>query len=256
MRIYSWNINGVRSAAKNGFLDWLSYENPDVLCLQETRCTIKDLDEVLLSPFGYKSYWFSAEKKGYSGVGVYLKSEPLNITDGLGIKEFDSEGRTQVLEFKNFTLLNCYFPNSRRDHSRLGYKLDFCDEIMRLSKKIIRAQKNIIVCGDFNIAHKEIDLANPKTNVNNAGFLPQERDWMEKYTGAGFIDTFREFNKEAGHYTWWSNRPGVRERNIGWRIDYFTMNQSLRPSLRSAKIHPDVFGSDHCPLSIDLISKP
>jgi exodeoxyribonuclease III len=251
-KLYSWNVNGIRAAAKGGFLKWLSEENPDIVCLQETRALREDLDDLLISPFGFNSYWHSAQKKGYSGVGVYSKDKPLRITDGIGDKVFDEEGRTQILEYKDFVLLNCYFPNSRRDHSRLGYKLDFCDALLKLTDKFVREKKNVVICGDFNIAHKEIDLANPKTNVDNAGFLPQERDWMEKFVKAGYLDTFREFNKEAGHYTWWSNRPGVRERNIGWRLDYFAINSKFRTKLKSAEIHSDVFGSDHCPVSIEL----
>jgi len=252
MRLFSWNVNGIRSAAKAGFLKWLSEENPDIVCLQETRALIGDLDDLMISPFGFNSYWYSAQKKGYSGVGVYSREKPLNIIDGIGDKIFDEEGRTQILEFKDFILFNCYFPNSRRDHSRLGYKLDFCNALLKTAEKHIREKKNVVICGDFNIAHREIDLANPKTNIANAGFLPQERDWMEKFIKAGYLDTFREFNKEAGHYTWWSNRPGVRERNIGWRLDYFAINSKFRAKLKSAEIHPDVFGSDHCPVSIDL----
>jgi exodeoxyribonuclease-3 len=252
MNIYSWNINGVRSAAKAGFLKWLSYESPDILCLQETRCCLADLETVLIAPFDYKSYWVSAQKKGYSGVAVYSKFEPLDIKEGLGIKSFDDEGRVQLVEYKDFTLANCYFPNSRRDHSRLGYKLEFCDAIFEICQKFAKEKRNLIMCGDYNIAHKEIDLANPKTNVNNAGFLPEERAWLDKFLKAGFLDTFREFNKEGGNYTWWSNRPGVRERNIGWRIDYFTMHSAFKKTLKSAQIHPEVKGSDHCPVSIEL----
>ena len=203
------------------------------MCLQETRALLEDLDEPLVSPFGFNSYWHSALKKGYSGVGVYSKEKPTNIIDGIGNKIFDEEGRTQILEYRDFVLLNCYFPNSRRDHSRLGYKLDFCEALRKMSDKYVKGNKNVVICGDFNIAHKEIDLANPKTNVDNAGFLPQEREWMEKLTSSGYLDTFREFNKEAGHYTWWSNRPRVRERNIGWRLDYFAINSNFRKNLKS-----------------------
>jgi exodeoxyribonuclease-3 len=253
MRVFSWNINGVRSAAKAGFLKWFSYESPDLLCLQETRCTPEDLEDVLISPFNYKSYWHSAQKKGYSGVSIYSKKEPVDLREGLGIKKFDEEGRTQIAEFKDFILLNCYFPNSRRDHSRLDYKLEYCTAIEQLCRKLTRAEKNVIICGDFNIAHEEIDLANPKTNVENAGFLPEEREWLGHFISQGHLDTFREFEKGAGHYSWWSNRPGVRERNIGWRLDYFFINSRFRSKLKSAQIHPDIFGSDHCPVSIELI---
>jgi exodeoxyribonuclease III len=252
MRLFSWNVNGIRSAAKQGFLKWLSDEAPDALCLQETKCLTEDLDEPLITPFGYKSYWSTAEKKGYSGVAVYSRLEPRNVTPGLGIAKFDKEGRTLIVEYDHFALFNCYFPNSRRDHSRLGYKLEYCDAIIKACDKFTNAGKGVVLCGDLNIAHKEIDLKNPKTNVKNAGFLPEERQWMDIFVSRGYIDSFREFCKEPEQYTWWSNRPGVRAKNIGWRLDYFVVNKIARPKLRKASIHPEVRGSDHCPVSIEL----
>ena len=251
-KIYSWNVNGVRSAVKRGMLQWLSEESPDILCLQEIKCQVADLEETILSPFDYQSYWFPAEKKGYSGVAIYTKSKPLSVKEGLGVKEFDSEGRTLIADFGSFTLINCYFPNSRRDHSRLSYKLKFCDVIMKLCRSLSKEKKGFVLCGDINIAHKEIDLANPKTNTKTAGFLPEERAWMDQFLSKDFVDSFREFCKDPGQYTWWSNRPGVREKNIGWRLDCEYVNSVLRPRLKGAWIHPDVLGSDHCPVSIAL----
>lgn len=256
MNIFSWNVNGVRAATRKGMLEWMSYQSPDILCLQETKCQESDLEANIMAPFGYKSIWCSAEKRGYSGVALYSKAPPEKVTFGLGVKEFDSEGRTLIAQFPKFTLINCYFPNSRHDHSRLSYKLDYCDAIMKYCAKMTKQKKPFVLCGDINVAHKEIDLKNPKTNQDNPGFLPEERAWMDRFLGAAgepiAIDTFREFCKEPGHYSWWSQRPGVREKNVGWRIDYHFVNPILRPKLKSATIWPDVLGSDHCPVSIEL----
>jgi exodeoxyribonuclease-3 len=252
IKVYSWNVNGVRAAVKKGMLKWLSQESPDILCLQEIKAQVADLEELILAPFNYQSYWGPADKKGYSGVAIYSKTKPLSVKIGLGIKEFDSEGRSIVADYGAFTLINCYFPNSRRDHSRLDYKLRFCDVILEMSEKLTKQKKGFVLCGDINIAHKDIDLANPKTNRDTAGFLPEERAWLDRYLEKGFIDSFRMFNKEPGQYTWWSQRPGVRQKNIGWRIDSEYVNDVLAPKVKAAAIHAEVMGSDHCPISIDL----
>ncbi len=252
IQIISWNVNGVRAAAKNGMLNCLSSESPDILCMQEVKAMETDLDEVLKAPYSYKTFWFSAEKKGYSGVGVYTKIDPLNVTHGLGIKQFDLEGRVLTLKFKNHYLINAYFPNSQREHTRLGYKLDFCQAMEEYCQSLIRKGGNIILCGDLNIAHKEIDLANPKQNMKNAGFLPEERNWMDKFTESGFVDTFRHYEKGGGHYSWWSYRPGVREKNIGWRLDYHLVNKDFMAQVVKSSIHKAVRGSDHCPVMLEL----
>lgn len=256
MKVLSWNVNGVRAVGRNGFFDWLDKEKPDVLCLQETKCYAEQLDASYLSPFGYQTFWHCAKKAGYSGVAIYVRLEGVaklkEVIEGIGTAQFDDEGRVIVAEFDKFTAVNAYFPNSQREHARLPYKLEFCDAILKFCQKLRKAGKNVILCGDYNIAHEEIDLKNPKTNKDNAGFLPQERAWMTKFLKAGYIDTFRHFVKDGGHYSWWSYRPGVRERNIGWRIDYHCVNQEFLPNVKDAFILPNVGGSDHCPVGITL----
>jgi exodeoxyribonuclease-3 len=252
MRLISWNVNGIRAAERSGFIPWFTKEQADVVCVQETKAHPDQLTFELLHPAGYHSYWHSAEKAGYSGVAIFSKSEPLRVTEGMGIPEIDREGRVLIAEYADFVLINAYFPNSQRDHARLGYKLSFCDRMLELCGKLRAQGKNVIVCGDFNIAHHEIDLRNPKSNIKNAGFLPEERAWMSRYIEAGFVDAFRHFTKDPGHYTWWSYRPGVREKNIGWRLDYHVVNEEFRERLSSAAIHPHVRGSDHCPVLLEL----
>lgn len=255
-RVLSWNVNGLRAVAKNGFFEWLAEESPDVLCLQETKCMIDDLDFTQRLPNGYTSYFHSAEKKGYSGVAIYSKEEPLRVTEGIGHKHVDIEGRVLTAEFEKFTVVNAYFPNSQRDHARLEYKLAFCDLIHeyleKLRKKAHKEGRGVILVGDYNIAHEAIDLRNPTSNKDNAGFLPEERAWMTKFLGSGWIDTFRHFIKDPGHYSWWSYRPGVREKNVGWRIDYVCVNREFLPSVSRAYILPEIKGSDHCPVGIDF----
>lgn len=252
MKLISWNVNGIRAAHRSGFLDWFTREKADVVCLQETKAFVEQVDQELHHPLGYHSYWHSAEKPGYSGVAVFSKKEPLKVTQGIGVPEIDREGRVLVAEYPDFVLINGYFPNSQRDHARLGYKLSFCGEILKYCEKLRRAGKNAVICGDFNIAHQAIDLKNPKSNENNAGFLPEERDWMTQFLGTGYRDVFRLKNPEPGHYTWWSYRPGVREKNIGWRLDYHLVNQEFEDRVRAASHQPLVKGSDHCPVVLEL----
>lgn len=252
MKILSWNVNGIRSVGTKGFFDWLAAESPDVLCVQETKAHPDQLEDAHLAPLGFQSHWHSAKKPGYSGVAIYCKDSPVSVQEGLGISAIDDEGRVLVADFGDFTVVNAYFPNSQREHARLPYKLKFCDAMLKYVEKLRAEKRNVIVCGDYNIAHKEIDLKNPKTNVDNPGFLPQERAWMDKFTAAGWVDTFRAFTPEPGHYSWWSYRPGVREKNIGWRIDYHCVNDEFKKSVKDAFIMPNVFGSDHCPVGIEL----
>lgn len=256
MKILSWNVNGIRSVGAKGFFEWLEKESPDVLCLQETKANPAQLDPSYLAPFGYQAFWHSAKKPGYSGVAVYAKvstAAPKDVREGLGVSAIDDEGRVLTVDFKDFSVVNAYFPNSQREHARLGYKLEFCDAITKHVEKLRNAKRNVILCGDYNIAHKEIDLKNPKTNVNNAGFLPEERAWMDKFVEKlGWVDTFRHFNKDPGNYSWWSYRPGVREKNIGWRIDYHCVNPEFASSLKDAFIRCDIRGSDHCPVGVTL----
>lgn len=256
MKIKSWNVNGIRSVAKKGFVEWFGESNADVVCIQEIKAFPEQLDEATLHPRGYHSFWHPAEKPGYSGTAIYTKDEPTAIRTGIGVPAIDREGRVLIAEFRktglDLAIINTYFPNSQREHARLGYKLEFCDAILGVCEDYVRRGTNIVLAGDFNIAHEEIDLKNPKSNMNNAGFLPEERAWMTKFLGAGYIDSFRHFEKGPGHYTWWSYRPGVRAKNIGWRLDYHCVDAALTDRLRVARIHPHTHGSDHCPVELTL----
>ncbi len=252
MKLVSWNVNGIRAVHGKGFAKWLKHEDADVVCLQEVKAKPEQLEEEIHSPPGYRSLWHPAEKAGYSGVTVFTRQEPLSVQEGFGFPEFDREGRVLVVEMKNFILLNTYFPNSQRDHARLDYKLAFCEKILTFMNRLRKKGKSIVICGDFNIAHKEIDLKNPKQNMKNAGFLPEERAWMDTFVSEKYIDTFRVFNQEPGHYTWWSYRPGIRARNIGWRLDHFFVSEDLKDRLKSASHRTEVLGSDHCPVVLEL----
>jgi len=252
LRLVSWNINGIRAAYKKGFLDWLKNENPDILCIQETKAHPDQLDDTLKNVNGYESYFSSAEKKGYSGVVTYSKLKPINVQQGIEIKKFDSEGRFIITEFDEFILFNIYFPNGKASEERLQYKMEFYETFLKHGKKLLKENKKIIVCGDVNTAHKEIDLARPKENSVISGFLPQEKEWIDKFLSAGFIDTFRIFNQEPAQYTWWDMVTRARERNVGWRIDYFYISENLKNNITSASIHSAVMGSDHCPIGIEL----
>ena len=275
MKFISWNVNGLRAVHKKGFSDWFAAENADVVCLQEIKATRENIEDVeeLLAPQGYHSVWHSAEKAGYSGLVIYSRKEPLTVREGLDIPEFDREARWLEADydlrkfspkakaklpdhaghFRECTIINSYFPNSQRDHARLEYKLAFCAAAEARLEKLRAQGKMVLLCGDFNIAHKEIDLKNPKTNLQNAGFLPEERAWLEKMiTQKGWLDAFRLFESRGDHYTWWSYRPGVREKNIGWRLDYFLVNPEARDLVKSASHANEVMGSDHCPVRLTL----
>lgn len=247
--IISWNINGLRAIAKKGFTEWVNAEQPTYLCLQETKIQKDQIPKELLSLEGYNSYWEFAQKKGYSGLAVYSKQPCIKQTN-LGSSEFDDEGRAQILEYKDFTLINTYFPNSQEKGKRLDYKLAYCKAILALCKKLDKKEKKFVICGDFNIAHKAIDLFHPKQNEENPGYLPEERSWMDYFVKAGFIDCFREFNQKPYQYTWWSYRTRARERNIGWRLDYHFSNKIMFKSIKNSLILSDVLGSDHCPVKL------
>lgn len=252
MKIMSWNVNGIRAAGKVHFPVWFEEAKADIVCIQETKANREQLGEELLHPGKYHSYWHSAQKAGYSGVAIYSKVEPLRLQEGIGIPAIDSEGRVLIAEYPGFVLMNTYFPNSQREGVRLPYKLAFCKQILEYCQKVRSQGKNLIICGDFNIAHREIDLKNPKSNQKNAGFLPEERAWMEQFLTVGFVDGFRNFVTDPDHYTWWSYRPGVREKNIGWRLDYFVVNEEFRGRLKQVSHQPHIRGSDHCPVSFQL----
>ncbi|HTI99436.1 MAG TPA: exodeoxyribonuclease III [Dongiaceae bacterium] len=249
MKLISWNVNGLRAVLKKNFLEFLEAEAPDVLCLQETKCHPDQIEQ--LWPAGYTTYWNSAQKKGYSGTAIFARQRPLQVTPDMGLPEHDQEGRVLAAEYEDFFLVNVYVPNSKRELTRLPYRQQWDRDFLAYLKKLER-KKPVIWCGDLNVAHREIDLANPKANVNNHGFTPQERAGFDAFVAAGFVDTFREFETGGGHYTWWSPMGGARARNVGWRLDYFLISAALRPRLKRAYIMPAITGSDHCPVVIEL----
>ncbi len=253
IRILSWNVNGLRAVLKKGFLEWFTKEQPDILCLQETKAQEDQLPDEIKNVDGYHSYFSSAVKKGYSGVAIYTKEKPKNVKKGFGIERFDSEGRILIAEYKNFVLFNIYYPNGKAREERLKYKMDFYDAFLDYVNKLKKKGKNIIICGDVNTAHKEIDLARPKENEKISGFLPEERAWMDKFIAHGYLDTFRMFNQEPNNYTWWDQLTRARERNVGWRIDYFFINEKMKNKIKDAFIMPEVMGSDHCPIGIEIV---
>lgn len=254
MRILSWNVNGLRAIHRKGFLDWLRHEQPTILCVQETKASEERIPEELKNIEGYHVYYSSAEKKGYSGVGLFTEKEPDGVRKNLGVRRFDAEGRVIIADYGKFVLFNVYFPNGKISRERLKYKMDFYEAFFSQVDKLRRRGKSLIICGDVNTAHREIDLARPKENSRISGFLPEERAWIDKLIGHGFIDTFRLSNKKAGQYTWWDLKTRARERNVGWRIDYFFITRNIRRNLKDAFILKDVMGSDHCPIGIDIVS--
>ncbi len=249
MKLVSWNVNGLRAVLRKNFLEYVAAESPDILCLQETKCSPDQVEQ--LWPAHYQTHWNSAEKKGYSGAAIFTRIPPLKVTQGIGSAEHDREGRVLTAEFADFYLVNAYVPNSQRELTRLPYRQRWDVDFLRYLRKLER-KKPVVWCGDLNVAHTEIDLANPKANVKNHGFTPEERAGFGEALKSGFVDTFREFEPGGGHYTWWSPMSGARARNVGWRIDYFLVSAALRPRLKSAFIRKDVPGSDHCPVGIEL----
>lgn len=252
LRLVSWNVNGIRAVHKKGALRWWLDEKPEILCLQETKADESQIPLELRNIPGYHAYYASGLRKGYSGVALYTRLKPARMRFGFGSDEFDREGRVIAAEYDAFTLFNIYFPNGKASKERLAYKLAFYDSFLEHLLTCLKKQDKIIICGDVNTAHKEIDLARPKENEKVSGFLPVERAWLDKLMGTGFIDTFRMFTDEPGHYSWWDMKTRARERNVGWRIDYVFVSESLRQSVTSAFILPDVMGSDHCPVGIEL----
>jgi exodeoxyribonuclease-3 len=251
MRIISWNVNGIRAVEKKGFWHWFGAERPEVLCLQETKAQPDQLTKTLREPDGYHAHWHSAERKGYSGVATWSQ-EPVEVQHGLGIDEFDVEGRVLISEHPDFTLLNCYMPNGKQSQQRLDYKLRFYGGLLDYVDRMHAAGKQLVICGDVNTAHKEIDLAHPKANETVSGFLPEERAWIDAYLEHGLVDAFRAFNQEPDQYTWWSYITRARERNVGWRIDYFLVSEGLMPRVEDCIIMPEVMGSDHCPIALEV----
>ena len=252
IELLSWNVNGIRAAYRKGFLDWFEKTRPDILCVQETKAGQEQIPEELKKIGNYRVYYVAAQKRGYSGVGLLTRREPHRLQEGLGRKKYDIEGRVIIAEYDWFMLFNVYFPNGKMSKERLRYKMAFYDEFLSYVDKLRRKGRKIIVCGDVNTAHREIDLARPKENSKISGFLPEERAWIDKFLSRGFIDTFRVFNEEPGQYTWWDFKTRARERNVGWRIDYFFVTENLRTNLKDAYILADVVGSDHCPVGIRI----
>ncbi len=253
MKLVCWNVNGIRAVHRKGmFLPFIAKYKPDVLCLQETKAQPDQLDDDILKVDGYEAYIHSAQKKGYSGVAIYTKATPEKITGGCGIERYDAEGRVMSAEFPKFILYNIYFPNGGRGPERLKFKMDFYDDLLAQWEKLRKKGKKIIVCGDVNTAHKEIDVAKPKEWSDDTGFLPEERAWLDKWFGMGYIDTFRMFSDEPEQYTFWDPITRARIRNEGWRIDYFVVTKDLRSHVRNAGILANVEGSDHCPVTLEV----
>jgi exodeoxyribonuclease III len=252
VKLISWNVNGIRAAWKKGLPEFVVAENPDVLCLQETKIQVEQLTPELTDLPGYRSHWSMAEKKGYSGVATYTRPAPLAVATNFGSPALDTEGRVLHIEYPDFHLFNGYFPNSGMGPERLAHKMQFYDEFLSLTERLRERGKGIVVCGDVNTAHSEIDIARPKENENSPGFMPVERAWVSKLVAHGYHDTFRIFVAEPGHYTWWDMKTGGRARNVGWRIDYFFVSDELRGRIKAAGIMPSVQGSDHCPITLEI----
>jgi len=250
MNIISYNVNGIRAAIKKGFIDWLKTENPDIICIQETKAHKNQLDTNVFEYLGYNHYWFSAEKKGYSSVAILSKQKPNEVIYGINNPKFDIEGRFLRLDFDNFTVISSYFPSGTTGTARQDYKMEYLDEISKYVDKI--KDKNIILSGDYNICHKPIDINHPERHKNTSGFLPEEREWMTNFLDKGFIDSFRYFNNEPEKYSWWSYRQNSREKNLGWRIDYHMVSKNLKNKLISADILSNVYHSDHCPIKLEI----
>ena len=248
MKLLSWNVNGLRAVLKKNFNEFLAAESPDILAVQETKCAPAD---VACEWPGYHVFWSSAEKKGYSGTAIFTRLKPLNVREGIGVEEHDREGRVLTAEYDSFFLVNVYVPNSKRELERLPYRQEWDRAFLRHLQKL-DASKPVVFCGDFNVAHQECDLARPKQNTRTHGFTSEERAGFQGFIDAGFVDSFREFEQGSGHYTWWSLMAGARPRNIGWRIDYFLTSKLLVPNLTRAWIMPEVMGSDHCPVGLEL----
>jgi exodeoxyribonuclease-3 len=256
MRIVAWNVNGIRAIEKHGFVNWLVKDNPDVLCLNETKAEPGQLSPELLNPpvkgTPYTAFWASSKKKGYAGTAIYTREKPQDV-HFFGKPEFDNEGRVLAAEYKDFTLITAYFPNSQDERKRIDYKLAFNEAMLTYCNSLVKKGRHFLLCGDYNVAHTPIDIARPKANENHAGYLPEERAWMDRFLAAGHVDTFRHFHPgEAGHYTWWSYWGTARERNVGWRLDYHCVDKGFMPGVKSSIIRSEVTGSDHCPVEIQL----
>src|ERR1051325_1457209 len=251
-KILSWNVNGLRAIMKKGFMEWFHSQQADIVCLQETKCQNDQIPEEIAKYEGYHAYYDCAQRKGYSGVALFSKTKPNVVTHSLENKTFDGEGRIVIAEYPEFLIYGIYFPNGQMSDERLQYKLSFYEEFLIHCENQRQQGKKIIITGDINTAHKEIDLARPKANETNSGFLPIERAWLDKLVAHRYVDTFRMFTPGEGHYTYWDQRFGARERNVGWRIDYFFVSEDLKPNVKESFIQAQVPGSDHCPIGLTL----
>ncbi len=253
MNIVSYNVNGIRSAISKGLIDWIKEDQADIYCFQELKANKEDIDQKAFEDLGYHTYWFSAQKKGYSGVGIITKIKPLEVIYGCGIEQADFEGRVLQLKFEKFNLINTYFPSGSSGEERQAYKMQFLEEYLHFFQSTYDLKTMpCILAGDYNICHKEIDIHDPKGNKNSSGFLPEERAWMDRFFEAGMIDTLRHINQDPHHYSWWSFRANARNNNKGWRIDYINTSAPLKEKIKHAAIHPHVKHSDHCPVRLEL----
>lgn len=253
IKLVSWNVNGIRAVSKKeDFWSWFEDDDSDIINFQEVRATQEQIPKKLAEIDDFHKFYNEAEKKGYSGVGTYSKIEPVRVTKGLGVEELDNEGRVLKIEYPYFILFNIYFPNSGKEGSRLDFKVQFCNELLNQLVELKNEGKNLVITGDYNIAHNPIDVYNPKNCEGKSGYLPEERAWLDELEEAGFVDTFRMFDEGEGNFTWWSYRFKARERNSGWRLDYFFVNEEIKDKVKSAKILADIYGSDHCPVTLEL----
>jgi len=251
-RIITYNVNGIRSAMGKGWVEWLKAVNADVVCLQEIKATPDQIDVKPFEDLGYFTHWHPAEKKGYSGVAIFSRMKPKNVEVGCGMPKYDHEGRVLRCDFDDFSVVSAYFPSGSSGEDRQAFKMEFLDDFLPYTEKVRKTCPNLIISGDYNICHKPIDIHNPVSNKNSSGFLPEEREWVDRFVAAGFVDTFRVFNQEPHQYTWWSFRANARNKNLGWRIDYHMATLAMKDRLRSSRILPEAKHSDHCPVLLEI----
>lgn len=253
MKIITYNVNGIRAALKKGWIDWLKVANPDVICLQEIKANLEQVPEItLIEDLGYEHYWYPAQKKGYSGTAIFTKKTPNHVEYGIGFEDYDFEGRAIRLDFDEASVMSVYFPSGTTGDVRQDFKYKFLDDFQNYSHELLKEKQKLVICGDYNICHRAIDIHNPKSNANSSGFLPAEREWMENFINSGYVDSFRHLHADPHHYTWWSYRAGSRAKNLGWRIDYNMVSNALKDNIKSAKIWTDAVHSDHCPVELIL----